>query len=106
MKDKRIKMCATPNCPMYIKQITFPAEDQFCKRCGQPLIFACKSCLKPIDDKGPEHIKCTLCEAKAADRKQKIINTAKTGAELAFTVVTVVPGGGKVIKTLQKVIKP
>ena len=78
----------------------------FCRRCGSELGFVCKECGKPIEDLGPEHVKCTLCEAKAADRKNRAIGFVKKGGEVAAGIAAVViPGGGKVIGKVLKVVK-
>ena len=67
MKDNRKKGCPNPECKKNMEHVLFKATAKYCVECATPLVFVCKDCFKKIEDLGPKHILCNLCEAKHKD---------------------------------------
>ena len=79
MKDKRKKGCPNQDCKRNKKKKRFAADNESCPDCGEKLVFVCKRCFGPIEDEDIKHRKCASCEAKAKDRKDKVVGVAKKG---------------------------
>ena len=62
--DNRKKGCPNEVCDMHIKQTKMRANYLFCPICSTELVFVCSKCFKKINDEGPHHKYCALCEAK------------------------------------------
>lgn len=75
-KDKRIKGCPNENCPENIKKKKYSADDNFCKKCGMPLIYVCAICHKEIEDIAGHRL-CMSCEAAQKDDGGKLAHAAK-----------------------------
>lgn len=73
-KDKRTKCCPNEICEngRNRKKNKYGADSQYCDACGSELVLVCSKCLGPIADEGPKHKICATCEAKTADRNDKI----------------------------------
>ena len=99
MSDKRVKGCPNESCKAY-KKTKYKAEDRFCKDCGTELIFVCSKCWTPLAGNDPNKKICAKCEAKAQDRKEKVIDTAKKIGSGALAVAAVVPAVLKEIPEL------
>ena len=96
MKDKRIKACPNPDCSKNKKHAKFKAEDTYCTECASRLVFVCAKCGRALEDRGPEHRICPVCEAKKADQRDRIIDAGqKVGGGLLAV-------GSLVIGALQK----
>lgn len=86
MSDKRVKGCPNESCKAY-KKAKYKAEDRFCKDCGTELIFVCSKCWTPLAGDDPNKKICAKCEAKAQDRKEKVIDMGKKIGGAALAVV-------------------
>lgn len=95
--DSRKKACPNECCKTYRKK-KYSSKVNYCPECGEKLIYVCKThgCFKPLDETEPEHSYCRKCHTKREDRKDKVIDVAKKGAQVAGVVA--VPA----IKLLQK----
>lgn len=98
--DKRVKGCPNSDCENHIKKVKYKATDEFCLKCGKPLVFVCKKCFSEIQDSGPEHTKCTHCMEEAQAKKEQRIDKAKDVAKKAGAAVVGV-GGAVVVKVMQ-----
>lgn len=104
MKDRRSKGCPNPQCDRNKKKFMYKASDVYCTECGQKLVFVCKKCFGPIEDTGPEHRICPICQAKAEDNRDK----AKELGKKAVVGGGVIAGGVVAIlknENLEKVLK-
>ncbi|MGO1592127.1 MAG: IBR domain-containing protein [Ancrocorticia sp.] len=77
MKDKRIKRCPNPECEASIEKSDYGADDVYCTKCTDKLLFVCTKCGKPIEDIDPSHKICFPCQAKKDDLKDKSKDGAK-----------------------------
>ena len=100
--DKRAKGCPNPSCENHIKKVKIKASDDFCPKCGEPLIFVCKKCFCEIQDLGMEHTKCTHCMEEAQAKKEQRIEMAKDYGKKAAVAVggVIVAVGGTVGKAV------
>ena len=105
MKDNRKKGCPNPECKKNMEHVLFKATAKYCVECATPLVFVCKDCFKKIEDLGPKHILCNLCEAKHKDDpmigvkktvKKAAKNTGKAVAKGAANAVVAVKDAGEV----------
>lgn len=64
--------CPNNNCVAHKKKTLFKTSMNFCPECGTKLAAVCKSkgCYTFLDD--PSKKRCARCEAKRADRTDKI----------------------------------
>lgn len=99
MSDKRVKGCPNEKCSDY-KKTKYKAEDKFCKACGSELIFVCSKCWTPLAGDNSSKKICAKCEAKAQDRKEKIIDTGKKIGQGALAIAAIVPTAAKSIPEL------
>ena len=101
--DRRIKSCPNEACECHMKK-KYKADDQYCTKCGEPLIFVCAKCFCEIEDLGYKHIICKACEAKAQERKERIKDTVKTkGAKAIGGATPIAVGiGNTLLKNGQK----
>lgn len=90
--DRRIKGCPNEACECHMKK-KYKADDQYCTKCGEPLIFVCAKCFCEIEDLGHKHIICKACEAKNQERKEHIKNIVKTKGAKAIGVATPIAVG-------------
>lgn len=76
----------------------YSAKINYCPECGEKLIYVCKAhgCFKPLDETEPKHSYCRGCQTDRDDRKEKAIDVAKKGAQVAGVVA--IPA----MKALQK----
>jgi len=88
-RDRRVKGCPNEDCRMHSTRKKFSSRFNYCPECGSELIFVCEKCFSEIEDLGPEHRKCRLCEAEEAAKKEKVKDTAKNAAMI---VADVAPG--------------
>ena len=105
MKDKRIKMCPNSECSRY-KKHKYSVEDTYCSECREELVFVCAKCGKPIADEGPQHKLCRSCVARAADKKDKVVNAAtKTAGTVASVLMAspVIEKAPQAVSQLKKV---
>ena len=101
MPDRRVKGCPNENCSAY-KKIKYKTSDDYCSKCGSQLVLVCSKCWTPLSvDDRKVHI-CDKCEAKAADRKQKVNDVVKHAGEV---VIGVVPAVVAVVKSAPEVIE-
>lgn len=98
--DKRVKGCPNSDCENHIKKLRFKTTDEYCSKCGEPLVFVCKKCFSEIQDSGPEHTKCTHCMEEAQAKKEQYIDKAKDIAKKAGGAVVGV-GGAIVVNVIQ-----
>ena len=98
--DRRVKGCSNPECENHIKKVKLKATDEFCPKCGEPLVFVCKKCFSEIQDLGAEHTKCTHCMEEAQAKKEQTIDKAKDMAKKAGVAVVGV-GGAVAAKVMQ-----
>ena len=81
MNDKRKKGCPNQACQMHIKKVKYSADDAFCPKCGNRLIYVCAKCFGEIEDINEKHRICRACELKkeetGAKRKEQAINVGK-----------------------------
>ena len=75
--DRRKKGCPNENCEMHKKKKMQTLENDYCPKCGTKLVYVCMKCFKQIEDNGPKHRICSLCDAKEEEKKQKMINGIK-----------------------------
>ena len=80
-RDRRVKGCPNEECPMHDARKKFSARFNYCPECGSRLTFVCEKCFSEIEDLGPEHRKCRLCEAEEAEKKEKAKYVAKDAAD-------------------------
>ncbi len=114
MKDNRKKGCPNPDCKKNKDHFLFKATDKYCVECATPLIFVCKDCFKKLEDLGPKHVLCTLCEAKHKDDPMsKVKKTVKKAAKntgkavvkgAANAVVAVKDAGEAGIELVQQLV--
>ena len=90
--DRRIKGCPNEACECHMKR-KYKVDDQYCTKCGAPLIFVCAKCFCEIEDLGHKHTICKACEAKAQERKEHIKDTVKTKGAKAIGVATPIAVG-------------
>lgn len=87
--DLRKKGCPNEECERHQRKVMLPATEEYCPKCGTPLIYVCARCFKEIEDTDPSHRICSLCEAQIQERNARIMNT-----------------GAKVIEGISAVISP
>lgn len=100
VKDHRKKGCPNEACERNKKKIKLSATEEFCPKCGSKLVYVCTKCFKEIEDIDTKHKVCRLCEAQAADKKQKVGDIAKKAGGGVVGIVAPV-----VIGVAQKVAK-
>lgn len=93
------KGCPNGECVVHKKKALFEASMNLCPECGAELAAVCKSrgCYTFLDD--PSKKLCARCEAKRADRVDRI---KKVGAAAVGTVFTV---GATVIGVAAKIVR-
>lgn len=93
------KGCPNGQCAVHKKKTLFKASMNYCPQCGAELAAVCKSrgCYTFLDD--PSKKLCARCEAKRADRIDRI---KKAGAAAGGTVLTV---GATVVGVAAKIAK-
>lgn len=102
--DRRKKIC--PNTECINSKTKFKANVKHCPECGAKLVYVCKErkCFKQIEDRGPSHALCDLCQAKHDDdaqaRLDKVKAVAGTGGKAALGVVISV--GAAVLSRVDK----
>ena len=99
-RDTRKKGCYNPCCERNGKKYLYKTTDNYCTICGVPLVFVCAKCFKKIENLGPDHRLCKLCEAAASDKKEALVKQAKKIEKAAIDVF-----GGEAAKEVQKVVK-
>lgn len=92
MKDKRVKGCPNPDCSKNREHAKFKAEDTYCTECASELVFVCAMCGRALEDSGPNHRICSICEAEKADRRDKAIDFGKKAIGCGFAAVSLVIG--------------
>lgn len=90
-KDKRIKGCYNLECRRYRKEYKYETTDNFCTICGTPLVFVCVECFEKIEDNGPEHKLCDVCEAKHQARRDAVNQGVDKAKAVAAAGVKIVP---------------
>lgn len=101
MADKRVKGCPNIECTEY-KKTKYKSEDVYCKKCSSKLVLVCSKCWTPLAEDNPKKKICAKCEAKAEDRKERIIQKGKIVGQNALAVLAVVPA---IIKVAPEVLK-
>lgn len=84
-KDKRVKGCPNVNCEMHKNKKQQDNKNDYCPKCGTKLVYVCKKCFKEIEDNGPSHTICSLCEAKEEEKKQKMADDLKNVGTVALS---------------------
>lgn len=102
--DKRKKGCPNISCKENKGKTFFGADVNFCPNCGTPLVYVCSKCHKQIEDIDYSHRTCSLCEAKAEEHRQNVLNGAKNLGGKAIAIASPIAIGivAKVGKNLQK----
>ena len=111
MADKSVKGCPNEECPAY-KKIKYKADDHFCLKCGEELIYVCDKCWTPLSGNDKKIKTCAKCQAKAKDRmahlKENAVNAAKVAGTAAVAAAGVVAKSpdmlGKASKAVGKVL--
>ena len=98
MRDKRAKGCPNPECEMNLKKFRYGASDIYCTKCGTELVFVCSKCFSKIEDTGPNHSICVVCEAKSEERKARLIDFGKKAGGVALAAVATLPVAAKKLK--------
>ena len=77
---KALKGCVNETCPAS-KEKPQKNEDEnaCCEQCGETLVYVCKRCHTQLPDDSKRY--CIRCEAKRADRKDKILDGARHVSE-------------------------
>ncbi len=89
--DMRVKGCPNISCEMHTKKRRQKVNVNYCPVCGEKTVFVCRRCFREIEDLGPDHSICALCEAKQKERIAKVKETAKNvGKKVATGAVAVV----------------
>lgn len=104
-KDKRIKTCGNPNCVNHSNKRHFEAEDLYCTRCKEELVYCCSRCGEVFNSTGLDDQICETCKQEIAARKErrkdtadKILRGAGIAAEGVGVAAQVVAGpAGKAI---------
>ena len=105
--DRRKKGCPNEECERHQNKVKLKATEEFCPKCGTPLIFVCAKCFREIEDIDPKHRICKLCEAKQEEKRAEIVKKVKRGGEKAAVKAGEIAGniaggvGGKVVKNVQ-----
>ena len=105
MQDKRVKACPNTNCEAY-KKTRYKANDEYCSKCGSPLVLVCSKCWTPlaVDDK--KITICEKCQAKKDDRKHNTIEFGKKAGQAVVAVagvaVAVVKKGPEILTAVIK----
>lgn len=102
--DRRKKGCPNGHCEFNQKKVYQKADINFCPKCGAPLVFVCAKCYKEIENISPKHRVCSLCEAKAAQKKQNIVDKVKDGAGKAGKGALAV-GAAVAVGVVKKVVQ-
>lgn len=106
--DNRKKGCPNEACIMNSKKKRQKSDIDYCPKCGTKLVYVCVKCFREIEDIDRRHRICSLCEAKDAEKRQKVLDNVKNGAGKAGKVIVgvgtpIVAGvAGKVVKDGQK----
>jgi len=79
---KQVKGCIIDGCVANIKEIKYRADDNYCSKCGNPLVAVCKKCRSVLPN-DYERAYCIRCEAEREDKK----DNAKDGAKKAAGAV-------------------
>ena len=102
--DRRIKGCPNEECSFHRNKIKQKAEVDYCPKCGSQLIYVCAKCFSQIEDIDSKHRICSLCEAKAEEKKAKRIEKAKNiGGKVGKAAIGVV--GTVAVGIVGKVVK-
>ncbi len=80
---RKVKGCITTGCIANKKKIKYKQDDNFCLKCGNPLVEVCKKCYTPLPPNNVQAI-CDRCIAEKEDKKDKGAKMAgKAGAGVA-----------------------
>ena len=104
MRDKRAKGCPNPECEMNLKKFRYGASDIYCTKCGTELVFVCRKCFRKIEDAGPGHSICGVCEAKSEEQKARLISLGKKVGGVALAAGAALPVAAKKLKDVD--LKP
>ncbi len=91
--DRRKKGCPNPDCDCNKRKVKYNPDNEFCPKCGFKLVYVCVKCYKEIEDRGPEHRICDLCEAEKAERNEVAVDKVKAVAGKAVAGIGVVGAG-------------
>lgn len=80
MALERVRGCPNAQCENHIRQVKQYAEDDYCPKCGSPLVFVCANCFREIEEPGDSHRYCTQCEADGVGKRARRRSAARTVA--------------------------
>ena len=94
-KDNRIKGCPNVTCADFLSKEKYSAGDNYCRKCGTPLVFVCARCFRKIEDAEGQRL-CPDCSGK---KKTKVADATK---KAAFVVRQKAPEALETAKVLAK----
>ncbi len=100
---RKVKGCMTTGCVANKKKIKYKNDDNFCLKCGSPLVEVCKKCYTPLPANHAQAI-CDRCIAEKADKKDKGVKAAEKAGAGAVGVAGLVVAGKKVLDIAKGVI--
>lgn len=89
-----VKGCTNSQCIATKKKIKYKATEDFCSKCGAPLVYVCPKCYTPIEKN--EKL-CAIHQAKKEDQKDKAIKVVKEGGAFVAAAAVFVWKNGKKI---------
>ncbi len=83
----RVKGCINEECTAFKKKITYGESEGYCSKCGNPIVYVCKKCYTPLDEKGK------YCAFHQAEREDKKVHAKKVIVEVGGTIGGVIVAG-------------
>lgn len=100
---KQIKGCISKGCIANNKKTKYKFDDNFCLKCGNPLVPVCKKCFVPLPE-GHKKALCDRCIAEKEDKKDKGAKAAGAASAGVAGVAGVAVVGKKVFDIAKNVI--
>ena len=98
---KKIKGCGNESCEARKNKITYKDSEDFCSKCGSPLVYVCKDCYTQLNDDSEKL--CIRCKAKHDDRRETVKRkAAEAGGGLLFVGALAINYGKKAIDFARK----
>ncbi len=100
---RKVKGCTTTGCIANKKKVKYKKDDNFCLKCGNPLVEVCRKCYTPLPPDYSQAV-CERCIAEKEDKKDKGVKAAGKAGGVAAGAAGLVVVGKKAIDIVKNLI--